>query len=388
MGRNRALAATFINTFFAIATLAVSLMGACNAFLGPEPDTDPHAALRSLWNDFNEIHAYIDIRMSYNQTFTSWDEVYEHYKKELLSIIPEGSANSDRDGGRLFYVCCKMLGELKDPHVSLAAPSGNFYWYSGDDIQKIEEGWFNISVIKRYYLEGEETGKGNFFTYGRFKPPNNNIGYIYIESFMDNDKFEQQDWAREIDKITKYFQDNVIDALVIDIRNNSGGSGPIAEYIAAHFASVQKNYMKASAKNGPGRNDFAAPMTFRVKPEGTRFTKPIALLTNRATVSAAEWFVMAMRTQGHVTHVGTPTHGAFSPKTARPMINGWYYTISAFRVTDIDGNCYEGRGISPDLKYIFRGGLEEGDTAGERRDTQLDMVLEIIPEIVRKWKNP
>jgi C-terminal processing protease CtpA/Prc len=195
---------------------------------------------------------------------------------------------------------------------------------------------------------------------------------------MDGDNMMQQDWAREIDGITKYFHDEKIKAVVIDIRNNSGGSGPIAEYIAARFASVQKNYMKASAKNGPGRNDFSTPMTFRVRPEGTRFTKPIALLTNKATVSAAEWFTMAMKTQRHVTHVGTTTRGAFSPKTARPMINGWYYTISAFRVTDINGTCFEGRGISPDFEFIFTGDSDEEAAADGRKDTQLDKVLEIV----------
>jgi len=372
MGKTKTLVAAFL-------ILPVLLLSACNAFLGPEPDTGPHAALRSLWNDFNEIHAYIDIRMSYNQTYTSWDEVYEHYRDEL--IITGG----DRDGAYLFSVCCKMLGELNDPHVSLAAPSGNFYWLNEDDKLKAEEAWFNLYVIKDKYLENQGIDKGNFFTYGRFKPElNNNIGYIYIESFMDNNSPDQQNWAREIDDITNYFQDRDIKALVIDIRNNSGGSGPIAEFIAGRFTSVQKNYMKASAKNGPGRNDFSAPMTFRVRPEGTRFTKPIALLTNRATVSAAEWFAMAMKTQKHVTHVGTTTRGAFSPKTARPMINGWYYTISAFRVTDIEGKCFEGRGISPDSEYIFTGGLEAEDAQSERRDTQLDKVL----AEVLKWINP
>jgi len=384
MRRTKALVAPLIAAFSA-AALAALLMGACNVFLGPEPDTAPRQVLRSLWNDFNEIHAYIDIRMSYNDNFKSWDDVYEYYNKLLLDKIPEGGPVGDRDGMYLFYTCCDMIGELKDPHVSLAVPGGNFFWSNTDEIQKIEEGWFNLSVIKGDYLEDRGKEKGNFFTYGKFKPPNDNIGYIHIASFIDNDRLEKQDWALGIDDIMNFFQGqgDDIKALIIDIRCNSGGSGPIAEYIAAHFASVQKNYMKASAKNGPGRNDFAAPMTFRVRPEGTRFTKRIALLTNRATVSAAEWFTMAMRTQSHVIHVGTRTSGAFSPKTSRPMINGWYYTISAFRVTDMNGNCYEGMGISPDPEYIFTGDSDEDYTTGGRRDIQLEKVL----EAVREWQN-
>jgi len=377
--RTRALIAALI-------TLPVFILpAACQIFLGPEPDTDPQTVLRSLWNDFNETHAYIDIRMSYNRNFESWDDVYEYYQKVLLTRIPEGGPAGDRDNRYLFYTCSDMLGELMDPHVSLFAPGGNFFWPIVDDIQKKEEAWFNLNVIKDKYLKDQGITSGGFFTYGRLNEPYNNIGYIYISSFIDSDKLEQKDWAEEIDGIMDFFQayGNTIKAAVIDIRSNSGGSGPLAEYIAAHFASVQINYMKASAKKGPGRNDFSDPMIFRVKPEGQRFTKRIALLTNRGTVSAAEWFVMALKTQSHVTHVGTTTRGAFSPKISRPMINGWYYTISAFRVTDMNGKCFEGTGISPAPEFIFTGDPDEGAATGERKDNQLEKVL----GEVGKWLN-
>jgi len=360
---------------FAAAFFAV-LIGACNVFLGPEADTDPHSVLKSLWNDFNEIHAYIDIRMSYNRKFKSWEQVYEHYRNELLKPIPEGG---DRGGKLLWNVCKGMLGELNDPHVSLSVPGGHSFWTSGDDELIIEENWYKPLWIRENYLENGGIDKARYFIYGRFIAPDNNIGYIHIALFTDNNNMMQQGWAREIDGITKYFQDEKIKAVIIDVRNNPGGLSPVAEYIAARFCSVQKNYMKSSAKNGPGRNDFSDPMTFRVRPEGTVFTKPVALLTNRGTVSAAEWFVMAMKTQSHVTHMGTPTRGAFSAKTSRPMLNGWFYTISAYRVTDMNGKCFEGEGISPAEEYVFM-----GNPGGEGKDIQLEKVL----EKAREWVNP
>jgi len=363
-------------------TLAVVFMGGCNVFLGPEPASDPQAVLKNLWTDFNEIHAYIDIRMSDNPEFESWEDVYDNYHALLMRRIPPDNPDNERDGTYLFETCKDMLSELMDPHVSLFAPGGNYFWLKNDDIQKREEKWFSLAVIKKNYLLDNGFDKGGFFTYGRFKSDlYNNIGYLYIASFVDSEKLEQADWPKEIDGITAFFQDNDIDAVVIDIRNNSGGSGQIAEYIAGRFTSAQKNYMKARVKNGPGRNEFSEPMTFRVRPEGTRFTKPIALLTNVATVSAAEWFTMAIKTQSHVRHMGTTTRGAFSPKTSRPMINGWYYTISAYRVTDMNGECFEGKGISPE--YIFTGDSEEEDPTVERQDTQLDNVL----MEVRRWLN-
>jgi C-terminal processing protease CtpA/Prc len=120
------------------------------------------------------------------------------------------------------------------------------------------------------------------------------------------------------------------------------------EYIAARFAAKAEDYIKESVKNGPGHNDFSAPKTRIHKPAGTRYTRPIVLLTNGDSVSAAEWFTLALRTQGHVNHAGTATHGAFSGREERSLINGWIYRISPYRITDMSGNCYEGRGISPE----------------------------------------
>jgi len=111
--------------------------------------------------------------------------------------------------------------------------------------------------------------------------------------------------------------------------------------------------MKARTKTGPGINDFSAPKIYTIKSiykasDGKYgYIKPTVLLTNKNTVSAAEWFTMALRTQSHVTHIGTTTCGAFSVRITRFMINGWLYSISSERATDMDGKSYEGKGVSP-----------------------------------------
>jgi C-terminal processing protease CtpA/Prc len=88
---------------------------------------------------------------------------------------------------------------------------------------------------------------------------------------------------------------------------------------------------------------------------------------------------MALQTQHHVTHVGTTTFGAFSPRITRPMINGWFYSISVDRVTDMDGVCHEGIGIIPAIKLT--NDLEDGEIRSDHPDRQLERVL----EEVKKW---
>jgi C-terminal processing protease CtpA/Prc len=321
------------------------LLFSCQLFLGPDSDISPEEVLKSLWNDFNNIHANLDFRMSSNLKYNSWYDVY-HNKQNgyALKIYPDMSEEL------LFTVCANMLRELNDPHVGLYAP-GKF---ASSYIDSRED--FNLSIVKGY-LNGNGNDEYKNFLYGRFLS-NPDIGYIYIASFVnENPEPDNQEWGKAIDNIINTLANT--NAIVLDIRSNRGGEIFVMEYIAARFASEQKDYIKARAKTGPGPNDLSAPKIYTIKPLKAisdnvyGYTKPIVLLTNKNTVSAAEWLTLALLTQSHVKHTGTPTRGALSSRKDRFMINGWFYSISPERVTDMNGKFYEGVGISPKKEYII-----------------------------------
>ena len=56
-------------------------------------------------------------------------------------------------------------------------------------------------------------------------------GYIKINSFLDNDVLSIQVWERAI----RYFKDNKIPGVILDMRTNGGGSGWLADQMAAYF---------------------------------------------------------------------------------------------------------------------------------------------------------
>jgi carboxyl-terminal processing protease len=349
-----------INFKFLILPL-FALLSACQLFLGQDLDTGPEEILKSLWNDFNNIHANLDFRMCNNARYNSWYDVYHNPQIGYALKI-----NSNTSEESLFNVCANMLKELNDPHVGLYAPgkfSSSYYDNYRED--------FSISTVKSYLIEGGNNNYKNFL-YGRFSAVID-IGYIYISLFTDEDtKSDNQEWGRAIDDILNSLAST--NAIVLDIRSNRGGEIFVMEYIAARFASEQKDYLKTRTKSGPGANDFSDPKIYTIKPYKVisggvyGYTKPIVLLTNKNSVSAAEWFTMALRTQSHVTHAGTPTCGAFSSRKDRPMINGWFYSISPERVTDMNGKYYEGIGISPDEKHII---------ANQTGDEQLVYAIEL-----------
>jgi hypothetical protein len=342
--------------------LILFLLSACDVFLGPEPDTSPGAVLYSLWNDFDKMHAYLDLRMSDNE-YSSWHDVYYNetngYRKQLQDLHPV-------DDGKLFWLCTRMLEELDDAHVSLRAP--NYKWSS-----------FGMGggSLTRANIEGLDNGDSEQYTnflYGTFPSDlysEPQIGYIHIVSFSrtGSELGDVQDWAEKINDIVKSLSHT--GAIIIDVRYNGGGNSWAMEYIADRFSDKAKSYIKERAKNGPGHNDFSPPQTHFVKPAETRYTKPIVLLTNNWSVSAAEWFTLALRTQDHVTHAGTTTHGAFSARVERLMINGWIYNISPYLVTDMDDKCYEGVGIDPEIEI------------DERDDVQLETAANLAHELAK-----
>jgi len=316
-------------------------LSACQFFLGQEPDTGPAEVLRSLWNDFNIIHANLEFRISGNPEYDSWYDVY--YNKQTGYALKINSGMSEES---LFNVCADMLEELKDPHVGLYAPGLGYrsYYFGSNE-------YFNIEKAKNYLNGNGNAGYKNF-VYGVFSS-DSDIGYIYISEFLyEGTEPGGREWVSAIDNIISGLDNTK--ALVLDVRNNRGGDIYAMEYIAARFASESKDYCKVINKKGPGPDDFSAPVIYTIKSINKNsdnrygYTKPIVLLTNKNTVSVAEWFTLALKTQSHVTHIGTATCGAFSPRKDRFMINGWVYSISPGRVTDMNGKNYEGIGISPD----------------------------------------
>jgi hypothetical protein len=348
----------FGKTLIIISAVILSVLPAsCGVFLGPDPDDSPRGIFDRIWDDFNETYALM------GEKDIDWDTAYDTYAPR--------SGMGERE---LFEACSGLLGVLNDPHVYLMSPFAYFNSGGRFDTSGIEP--FSLDAVKEYLDSGGVSVEGGMFLYGTFasKP---DVGYIYISGFArgSTGTAQSQDWARAIDGIIDSLSEKK--AIVLDIRRNRGGLQSNVDYIAARFAGEKKDYVEVRTKNGPGRNDFSSPITHAVTPAGTRYTNPVILITNGQTISGGEWFTLALRTQSHVIHTGSTTNGAFSLSLERALINGWIYSVSVQRVTDMEGNCYEGKGISPE--HIIDANIDETG----KKDTQLDHALGITDSILR-----
>ena len=354
-----------VKTFFLL--LIIFSISACQFFLGPDPAGSPRGIFDRIWTDFDETYALFGVKE------IDWDKVRAEYSPQIYSGM------SDYE---LFRVCSNMLNTLNDYHVSLLSPFGVSIYLNYNNIEyNVYEvfpgiGIFNIQMD--YLKDNGEITDDEMFLYGVFTS-NENIGYVYLISFWDDSGIGLdlvQNWVKEIDGILKSLKNT--DALVLDIRSNIGGSGSNMDYIASRFATEKKNYAVSSTKSGPGRDDFSTPVTWTVKPSSSAYTKPIVLLTNEGTISAGEWFTLALRTQSHVTHVGMPTCGALSARIVRPLINGWKYSMSVQKVTDVNGNSFEGKGISPNEEHLI------SDKTNYGGDAQLEYAINLAAGLAGK----
>ena len=139
------------------------------------------------------------------------------------------------------------------------------------------------------------------------------------------------------------------DALIIDVRDNGGGMIDNVEPLISHFITSKTLAGYISHKTGPGHNDFSEPYPyyFNPAPAGSiMWEKPVAVLTNRSTYSAANNFVSIMKLLPQVIVVGATTGGGSGMPFSSELPNGWGVRFSASIVSDANGKVTE-FGVDP-----------------------------------------
>jgi Peptidase family S41/Tricorn protease C1 domain len=303
------------------------VLGCADLFLGPDPADTPPANFESLWNEFDRLYSLFPYKN------VDWDSLHAVYRAQVTD------ATTDQ---QLFDVLASMLEQLNDGHVYLIAPFAAIASNA-----PAMAGWhrnFNPDDVDATYLgTSRRLAGGGRFVYGQLSPT---VGYLRITTFEDEDFKRIDDWAKEIDAVIAALSAN--DALVVDVRGNGGGDAFNAQYIADRFADRTRVFAYGMTRDGPRHDDFSAPFTWTVAPQGPRqFTKPVVLLTSRWTASAAERFTLALRVLPTVTLIGDSTQGAFPHAVPRELPNGWSYRVTVGVVLGPNRESYEGMGIPP-----------------------------------------
>ncbi len=173
-------------------------------------------------------------------------------------------------------------------------------------------------------------------------------------------------------------------ALIIDLRNNTGGAfavKPLVEHIirqpleAGYFVS-QKWHASNDQLPGQADIDSIAPwqgwsliefwnsvqqdglMKIRFQPDTPGFTGPVYVLTSNKTASAAEMATDALRASGLVTLVGEKTAGEMLSQSFFDVGDGFLVSLPVADYFSMTNGRIEGAGISPDVETPSADALE------------------------------
>lgn len=308
---------------WACSLLLMTCLGCDGLFFEPEPPNSPVGNFEELWTTFSEKYAVFE------QRGVDWDVQYDAFRP-LVS-----ATTSDAE---LHDVLTGMMASLDDGHVSLFAPDEPFWNGHQEFREPTASDAFSSSLVFDTYLGGDFSNYNQQIIYGRVRP---DVGYMFISHF-------QGDELTVIDQILESFSG--VTGIIIDLRRNGGGDFTNGQVMVSRFADQRRLAFSARPKNGPGRDDFAAPVDYFIEPGGSQqFAGPVVVMTDRYTLSAGESVVLFLRVLPNITVIGEPTSGAMGERIEKELPNGWIYSITGQLITAADGVSYEGPGIPPDV---------------------------------------
>lgn len=171
-----------------------------------------------------------------------------------------------------------------------------------------------------------------------------NIGYLDLAFFADFDFADRNAPPRvAIDAALVMLQ--WTDAVVIDLRDNGGGSPAMVGYLTSAFTPRGADiYNTFHSRQGTSSE---APLDWHPAP---RLDVPLYVLTSGRTGSAAEALAYTLKNARRATVVGERSGGAANPGAPVDVGDGFSVFVSTGSpVSPVTGRNWEGDGVQPDL---------------------------------------
>lgn len=193
-----------------------------------------------------------------------------------------------------------------------------------------------------------------------------NVAYIKISSF--NAKTPEQ-----FISILNDIMDGEVKAIVIDVRQNSGG-------VVSALKPILNQFIPATVVASAEYADGSRKALVETDAEVSVSDIPIAVLVDEGTASAAELFAGAMRDGCGATIIGTQTMGKAVMQNTYEFSDGSALTISTARIYLTKSGTWDGTGIKPD--YTVERNVDIlPEYLSFENDTQLQKAVEIIAAV-------
>ncbi len=243
-----------------------------------------------------------------------------------------------------------------DRHISVDRPMVS----NGTSIEASEMNrWINERMGERTFFR---KFNANFKEVTKLE---GNIGFLDLRGFYG------LDYGRETaDHIMSLLSKS--DAIIIDLRYNSGGRGSMSDYLLSYFFEepvIASETIKRVGDTFEKKTNLSAQ-----KIGGKRMPNiPLFILTSTKTFSAAEGFAYALKAYDRAIIVGEKTKGGANPGDLIPVNDELQIFVPDVSVTHpLTGGSWEGTGIAPDIQI--------------NSEQALDTALVLARESAKKFK--
>jgi carboxyl-terminal processing protease len=168
--------------------------------------------------------------------------------------------------------------------------------------------------------------------------------------------------------------------MIIDLRNNGGGSLTMSGNLATKFLSDKTKGTKIITRTGKAPSLFFIE-TIKLEPElngskETAYANPLVILTNQNSASASEVFSASLQDFGRATVIGARTCGCLLGYMGYADIpGGGQLAYSEMGFVTPKGKRVEGEGVAPDIEVK----LTQADFAANR-DRALEAAVAFLQQ--------
>ena len=191
------------------------------------------------------------------------------------------------------------------------------------------------------------------------------IGYILISEFDDIT-------VEQFSNAIKDLEEKGMKGLVVDVRDNPGGLLDAVVKMLDRMLADELIIVYTEDKYNKQDHLYAK------NPD--KFEKPLAILINGNSASAAEIFAGAIQDYEIGTIVGTTSFGKGIVQKVMPLTDGTALKLTISKYFTPKGRNIHGTGIVPDVEVELLEELKQQVTIPHDQDNQLQKAIEILKE--------
>lgn len=310
----------------------------CAELLVPEADTELNLQdFEAVWQIADTYYPFFAFKK------VNWDSLYAVFRPKAASAR----------GDEIYPLLFELFLPLRDGHIEVQSEAGypvvNYRpQRAGDAVG------YSPTVVRSYFAQPLRLAGGKRLEFGLLAP---DIGYLRFTTFA------RGDWVREVDWALSHLSGTT--GLIVDVRNNSGGSSTSYDYVLARL--IDRPIVETSY-HWDGR-----VVSGTVEPAIPSYRGKVVVLVNGASLSAAETFTELVRQMPYVTVVGDTTGGSGGDAQLFVLPSGKRLKLPVKYMRRLDGEMIEWNGVIPDVVVE-----QTADDVARGRDPQLEMAIVLL----------